>query len=223
MKDIRALLLLLACFPFLISVKGCASPGPPTTRVPEGERSGIVGTVKDNSGNPISGAVLTVTNKENQRAITTTANSEGAFDLPGITPGTYLVTATFTGLASQSTEILVRAGQVAFVSLVLGGGEVEVLEHSFDGELDFQAWLKTQSEKGKRLRGIIPVSDKKSLFLFLPFEGKTTIPYLVQRVDGELSSEKLMTYIKLHSDKSFVGVHRLGNNSYVMVFDYGKR
>jgi hypothetical protein len=224
MTDIRALLLfLLVCSPLLMLLKGCASELPPPAGVPEGERTGIVGTIKDNRGNPISGAVVTVANIENQRATTTTANSDGAFDLPGITPGSYRVTATFPGLATQSTEILVRGGQAAFVSLVLAAGEVEVLEKSFNDEIDFQAWLKAQSENGKRLRGIIPVSDKESLFLFVPFEAKAATPYLVQRVDGQLGSTKLMSYIKLHSDKTFVGVHRLGNNSYVMVFDYGKQ
>jgi hypothetical protein len=223
MIDIRCFLLFLdLCSPPLILAQGCAAPPGTSPAIPVGERTGIMGSVKDSNGDPVPGAQVTVAAIDTQRTTTTIASSNGTFELPCV-PGNNRVTATAQGFAQQTTEIMVKEGQVPFLGLVLVGsgasGGVEVLEKSFNDEIELQAWLNAQAEKGKRLRGIIPLEYRKSLFLLA--EDKATIPDFVQRVDGRLLSEELVTRIKSNPDKTFVGVHRLTDNSYLMVF-YGK-
>jgi hypothetical protein len=72
----------------------------------------------------------------------------------------------------------------------------------------------------KRLFRIIPGADMASLFVFENVKASTRFDYTVILVNGPLDSANLLTRINQHSKKTFVGIHRLNSNSYLMVF-YG--
>src|SRR5512143_2189923 len=73
-------------------------------------KASIQGTVTDESGAVVSGAAVTVTNNETQRAQRTTTNDDGFYRVTGLPPGTYTVTAELTGFKKKVLEkVVIRA------------------------------------------------------------------------------------------------------------------
>jgi len=75
----------------------------------------IKGTVKTSDGQPA--ASVTISLKETGKAAI--VNEEGNFSLSHLKPGTYILSATFVGLQSQTQQITVTAGETTRVNLVL--------------------------------------------------------------------------------------------------------
>ncbi len=88
------------------------------------EASGtIAGNVLDPTGASVAGAKVTVTNAGTNAEITTTTKSNGAYQVPGLPPGTYSVTAEATGFATTrvAPQRLVVASNLRIdVSLTVG-------------------------------------------------------------------------------------------------------
>lgn len=88
----------------------------------------IVGVVKDAQGAPVSGAEVFASAKEQRGAgDRARTNAEGRFELQGLAPGTYEVSATKDGFArsaSKSAELAKSAGKSRDVELVLEKGVV---------------------------------------------------------------------------------------------------
>ena len=76
----------------------------------------IKGTVKDGSGNPLSGASVTVQGSSRG----TITNNDGSFTL-SLNPGTYTVIASFVGYASSNQSVSVTAGGTNTVDFVMTG------------------------------------------------------------------------------------------------------
>ena len=62
----------------------------------------IRGRIADPTGALIPGASITVSNGKGQTVATGTADASGGYELHGVAPGTYSVTATFQGLDRKS-------------------------------------------------------------------------------------------------------------------------
>jgi hypothetical protein len=88
-------------------------------------KASIQGTVTDESGAVVSGATVTVTNLETNRAQTTTTTDDGVYRVTGLPPGRYTVTAELTGFKKAVIEnVVVQAEEPRGVDLKLEAGQV---------------------------------------------------------------------------------------------------
>ena len=86
----------------------------------------ITGTVTDDSGNPVSGATVTLTSKAQGFTRTSTSSGNGQFRFTGLPSGDYNVSVESANSAGfQATDVRVLAGQTADlnVQLAAAGGE----------------------------------------------------------------------------------------------------
>lgn len=82
-----------------------------------GETGSVSGIVKDGTGAPVPGAMVTITGAQAPR--NTVTGTGGAFRFPVVLPGSYVVTAELKGLGTASHKIQVFVDSDAQVSLVL--------------------------------------------------------------------------------------------------------
>ena len=73
------------------------------------------GTVIDTSGAAVAGAGL----KLAPLGITVVSDAQGTFRLPEVLPGSYTLTDSYVGFSSQTTDVVVAAGQTVNLSLTL--------------------------------------------------------------------------------------------------------
>ncbi|MCX6602868.1 MAG: carboxypeptidase-like regulatory domain-containing protein, partial [Acidobacteria bacterium] len=84
----------------------------------------ISGEVKDPSGALVSGATIKVTNAATNVARSAETNSAGLYNIPGLNPGTYQVTASSTGFqTSVAKDIELQVQQTARVDFELTVGQ----------------------------------------------------------------------------------------------------
>jgi hypothetical protein len=99
--------------------------------------------------------------------------------------------------------------------------KVEIYAKSFERDTDLLVWLNAMKGERKRLSSIVQVSDKNSLFVFERMKPSTTFSYTVLLASETLEPNNLLTRINQNTGKTFIGVHRLGESSYLFVA-YGK-
>jgi hypothetical protein len=86
--------------------------------------SSITGTVIDSGGGAIPGATVVVKN-ESGVSFEAVTNSEGLFNVPGVSPGVYTVTASLTGFKTAVvSNVRVIAGAPATVKATLEVGQI---------------------------------------------------------------------------------------------------
>jgi len=85
----------------------------------------ILGTVTDSSGAVVPNAKITVTNTATKVASQTISNSAGDYNVPGLNPGTYTLTAEATGFQKAAvSSFTLTVNQHARVDLALKPGGV---------------------------------------------------------------------------------------------------
>src|SRR5262249_51484325 len=85
----------------------------------------LLGTVRDPSGQVISGATITAVLRDRNLERTTTTNAAGEYELNFLPVGTYRLTASFTGFNAQTQEGLeLRIDQRTRVDFTLQLGPV---------------------------------------------------------------------------------------------------
>ena len=89
----------------------------------QGSNSSISGTVVDSGGGAIPGAAVVVKG-ESGNTFETVTNTEGVFNVPAVTAGTYQVTVTLTGFKTYATEVRVLPNTPVSVKAVLEVGAV---------------------------------------------------------------------------------------------------
>ena len=72
-------------------------------------RASISGTVSDQSGSPVAGAAVIVTNLSNNAPVATRSNESGSYVTPFLTPGTYRISVEQTGFKKFITESITLA------------------------------------------------------------------------------------------------------------------
>lgn len=88
-------------------------------------RAGIQGSVLDPQGSAISGATVTLTNKETNREQKVTTDESGVYNFLSLAPGRYSLSAEATGFKRQTLEnISVAAERIQAVNLTLQIGDV---------------------------------------------------------------------------------------------------
>lgn len=88
------------------------------------ETGAVVGTVRDETGNPLHGVIVRVPDSPHRTA----TDRNGAFNLPGLPVGPTRVLATYVGRQNETTPVAVRAGQVERITLTLQGSDDDVVE-----------------------------------------------------------------------------------------------
>lgn len=95
--------------------------------------SGVEGQITDDSGNAISGAVVTVTNTSTNATRTTTTGSDGGFRITSLQPGEYDITVVADGYEGQTVENVATniGGRTAFnftlASTATGGSDNTII------------------------------------------------------------------------------------------------
>src|SRR5215475_2698282 len=88
-------------------------------------RAGIQGTVLDPQNTAISGATVTLTNKETGRTQTATTDEGGVYNFLSLPPGRYQLTAEASGFKKKSlTDLAVSAERIQAVNVTLELGDV---------------------------------------------------------------------------------------------------
>jgi hypothetical protein len=112
------------------SLDGYVSQTVPVDLASNGSASGIdvtlapatgslAGTVSDGGGTGVAGATVTVTDGAAPVTTTTTSSPPGSFEVTGLAPGTYAVTATATGYEPTTVQVTVQAGAQATATVTL--------------------------------------------------------------------------------------------------------
>src|SRR3984893_12257685 len=88
-------------------------------------RAGIQGVVLDAQGNTISGATVTLTNKETGKTNQSTSDSAGVYNFLSLPPGQYRIEAEMTGFKKKVLEtVTVQGEQTQGVNITLEVGDV---------------------------------------------------------------------------------------------------
>ena len=91
-----------------------------TAGAAEAEQGGVLGSVRDRSGETVGGAVVKVESSETGRSVTTTANDAGRFALIGLQRGTWTFTIEAPGFHPVEVRVRISAGgNFPLVSFVL--------------------------------------------------------------------------------------------------------
>lgn len=90
------------------------------------DTGGIVGTVKDSSGAVVAGATLTLSNDLTGINSAALSTQGGTYAFHGVNPGTYTLTASFTGFEQRVIKgVEVHVQQTATIDLLLATGNVQ--------------------------------------------------------------------------------------------------
>lgn len=82
---------------------------------PQASTGTVTGTITDNHGNPISGAVLTLTQGAPPSKVQAASDDEGKFTFASVPPGSFHITVTASPFADQTLSGVVAAGQMYIV------------------------------------------------------------------------------------------------------------
>ena len=105
----------------LIALCVCLAAIPAMAQVNQGR---VGGTITDQSGGAIVGAMITVTDVERGVTRTLTTDAAGAYSAPNLTPGNYTVHVEFMGFkAVNRQDVTVGVGQEVRVDLTLQPGD----------------------------------------------------------------------------------------------------
>jgi hypothetical protein len=92
----------------------------------------LSGTITDASGGAVAGAQISVKNNATGVVTTTTANTDGNYDMPNLLPGDYHVTVSAANFGSKATSVTLTVGAKQVFNLTLEVGEskqiIEVTE-----------------------------------------------------------------------------------------------
>ncbi|MEW6210628.1 MAG: group 1 truncated hemoglobin [Acidobacteriota bacterium] len=98
---------------------------------------------------------------------------------------------------------------------------IEVVEQTLDTNEKLQEWLNKLPE-GKQCLYVVPLRPKTSLFVLTKIKPGIKSAYTVIQVDSELNDESFSSSVKSHPGKTFIGVHRINETAYLVVFRHGK-
>jgi hypothetical protein len=87
-------------------------------------RASLQGTVADTEGAVVSGATVTLTNKETGRVQETQTSDEGFYRFSQLGPGEYSISAELAGFKKTVADVIVAAEETQGVDLALSVGEV---------------------------------------------------------------------------------------------------
>lgn len=228
-------LIFFALFAFLlIPILNAQEP------VPIGQKRLIVkGVVKDKENSPLSGVAISFFDIESQSSISLITDANGQFQYSGLKPGRYRVTVSLPGFTKIEKEVIASPNSAMTLNVSsdstitldflppdpipagsrISGGQpssnaAEIFKLTFSTDAELQKWLNEQKQKKNVLVGIVPLKECESLFILKPGLEESCVSFLV---DSALSLESLKERINLYRDKTYIGIHILSSNSYLII------
>jgi hypothetical protein len=197
----------------------------------------VKGTVTDDKNNLLSGVEVTFTNVDTKETISVKTDEFGHFQA-SMKLGRYQVRAFLQGFAQTSLEYTAKTGLSSELHLTITGPvpigeakgtpggqkdpgksaqdyEVNVIKLNFKTDAELQKWLNDQVQKKNILLGIIPIKNQESLFIIKPGKQES---FLTQFVNSSLNIKDLKERIDLFPNKTFIGVHLLSENAFLIIF-----
>ncbi len=104
---------------FLVLLDGSA----PGSMLAQTSTGGINGTISDQSGANIPGAVITLTSASTGATRSLTASSSGTYAITSLEPGEYDLQVSATGFQTLATQVRVLVGQIANGNYTLAPGQ----------------------------------------------------------------------------------------------------
>ena len=89
------------------------------------DRAAVSGTVKDSSDAVVPGATVTTRNVATNVSSTSVTDSQGAYAIGGLIPGSYVVDVELAGFNKSSRNVELQTGQRARIDFALAVGSVE--------------------------------------------------------------------------------------------------
>ncbi len=126
----------------------------------------LAGAVRDERGNPVSGASVFVRDEAGRASSFSacTTDAAGRFTYSGIAPGRVTASARTGSLASADSEPLeIHAGETSTVELVLQTGSFLIVS-LLDGDRPVRARLLVLDEQGRRVDDLVSLEDVQALF-----------------------------------------------------------
>lgn len=160
----------------------------------------VKGTVKTSDGKAAEyvNVVITATNQG------ATSGQNGHFTIKNVAPGTYVVSASFIGLQTQTKQVVVAAGETATLNFVLAEGGKE-LQEVYVQSAKHNKFLKKETEDVARL----PIKNLEN-------------PQVYSVVTSELMKEQVVTsYVDGFKNIPGTGVPLVYNNGRTTLLSRG--
>lgn len=226
---------------------GELQPPEPPGPVSEGELdrrlATLSGEVVGPDGSPLPGARVEVRGGGSDRETVTDARGRFGFSL--LPSGRYELIASHPNFTTVARPVEVSPGRQSMMTLTLmlagpvAPGEpapqpepdlpsgatstLFVVEKRLDDDLALQAALNAETESGGELLAVVPLDEGTSLFIYERRPEPAPCTVIVDAgVDGALGADRLQTRIRQQSNKTFIGVHRLGSGVSALVFRDGR-
>ncbi len=117
----------------------------------------VEGSVLDLHNAPIAGVQVTVIGQNNGVRRTVTVDSNGAFTITGLSPGSYMVTITLPGLsASDATEVQLGAGEERELPLVTSRTPRTSSTVQVVANMNQVATAQVKEAEKQRVLGVVP-------------------------------------------------------------------
>ncbi len=149
---------------------------------PQSSKGILAGTVRDQSGAAISSATVTVTSEQTGEARTIVTNSQGAYRVDAINPGSYQIHVTMTGFSAIDVK------DVTVTPSVVTTYDPQLTVGSVNAEVTVEAETATINRENGQLSGTINAVElsKVPVFSLNPYELVATLPG-VQLVNPNLN------------------------------------
>jgi hypothetical protein len=207
-------------------------PQDPIPSPEPGGRGSIVGRVVSSDGTAIPGVAVTATQLPDGPGRSTVTSEDGAFRFFALAPGHYHIRVSSPGFGEMTRDISVGSAETARLTLVLdigpipdadpgsgggggSGGDIQVFEKRLADDLEVLEWL-AELTGDHELISVIPVEKEISLFVAerLGAEGRRVEVYPVH---GRLQAADLQRRLRLRPNRTFLGIHPLTEDSYLLV------
>jgi hypothetical protein len=84
----------------------------------------LSGTLLDPAGRSVSSAKISIKNPQTGKSSETETNAAGFYSVPGLTPGTYIVSVSAEGLATKVTEVTLVENKKQTLNVTLSTGSL---------------------------------------------------------------------------------------------------
>lgn len=117
----------------------------------QSDAGSVSGTITDNSGTPLSGALVTIngTNRE------TVSDRDGGYYLSNVPAGAHTVHVSYLGYASKDYPVTVTGGQRAILDGKMGDDVVQLDKFTVEGQREGQARALNQQRSSSNLKEIV--------------------------------------------------------------------
>lgn len=171
----------------------------------------LTGAAKDQTGAIIPGVTITAKNTDTGLARTVTTNDDGAYVIAVLPPGTYEVTAEFTGFAPQTRRVTLTVGQTAALEIILSPtGLTESIEVLGDAPLIEPNRTQSSTTIDQRRIDNLPINRRN----FLDFTLTTSSVTLDRTPSQGAAATSGLSFNGQSARQNNITIDGLDNNDY---------